>query len=62
MTKYRLAIATLWSIGVLALLCLLMNLNWLIGLLLIPSGLVAFGIAFLLFRKAQLTKLRRIAG
>src|SRR5215469_10725964 len=62
MTKYRLAIAALWSIGVVALLCLLMNLNWFIGLLLIPSGLVVFAVGFLAFRTAGLTQVRRIAA
>jgi hypothetical protein len=62
MTKYRLAIALLWGIGFTALLCLLMNLSWFFGFLLLPGGPAAFGISLLLFRKAQLTKLKRIAG
>lgn len=61
-TKYRLAIAVLWGIGLTALSCLLMNLNGPIGLLLFPSGLLAFAVPFLLFRKAGLTELKRIAG
>lgn len=62
MTRYRLAIALLWSIGFTSLLCLLMNLNWFIGMLLLPGGLAAFAVAFLLFRNARLEQVRRIAG
>ena len=60
--KYRLAIALLWGIGFTSLSCLLMNLSFFIGALLFPSGPIAFVSAFLLFRKAELTQLRRIAG
>jgi hypothetical protein len=62
MTKYRLAIAVLWSIGFTSLLCLLMNLNWIFGMLLLPGGLMAFAVAFLLFRKGRLEQVRRIAA
>lgn len=62
MTKYRLAIALLWGVGFTSLLCLLMNLNWFFGFLLLPGGLVAFAVGFLMFRKAGLPPLRRIAG
>lgn len=62
MTKYRLAIALLWGIGLTSLLCLLMNLNWFFGILLFPGGLAAFAVGFLLFRKAGLIRLRQIAG
>jgi hypothetical protein len=62
MTKYRLAIALLWGVGFTSLLCLLMNLSWFFGFLLLPGGLVAFAVGFLMFRKAGLQPLRRIAG
>lgn len=60
--KYRVAIALMSGVGFTLLSCLLMNLNWFFGVLLFPSGLVAFVTPFLLFRKAGLTRLRRIAG
>lgn len=62
MTKYRLAIALLWGIEFTSLLCLLMNLNWFFGFLLLPGALVAFAIGFLIVRKAGLTQLKGIAG
>jgi hypothetical protein len=62
MTKYRLAIALLWGIGFTSLLCLLMNLSWFVGFLLLPGALVSFAVGFLMFRKAGLTRLRRIAA
>jgi len=62
MTKYRLAIGLLWSVGFTSLSRLLMNLNWFFGFLLLPGGLVAFAVGFLMFRKAGLTERRRIAG
>ena len=62
MTKYRLAIGLLWSIGFTSLLCLLMNLNWFFGFLLLPGGLVAFAVGFWMFRKAGLPQQRRIVG
>jgi hypothetical protein len=61
MTKYRLTIAALWSIGFTSLLCLLMNLNWFIGLLLLPGALAAFAVPLLVFRRVRLEQLRRIA-
>jgi hypothetical protein len=39
-----------------------MNLNWFFGFLLLPGGLVAFAVGFLMFRKAGLTERKRIAG
>jgi hypothetical protein len=62
MTKYRLAIGLLWSIGFTSLACLLMNLIGFVGFFLLPSGLVAFAVGFLMFRKAGLPQLRRIVG
>jgi hypothetical protein len=62
MTKYRLVIGLLWSIGFTSLLCLLMNLNWFIGMLLIPGGLVTFAVPLLGLRRTPLEQLRRIAG
>jgi hypothetical protein len=62
MTKYRLAIGLLWGIGFTSLSCLLMNLIGFIGFFLLPGGLVAFGVGFLMFRKAGLPQLRRIVG
>lgn len=41
---------------------LLMNLSWFFGILLFSGGLAAFAVGFLLFRKAGLIQLRRIAG
>ena len=51
MTKYRLAIGLLWSIGLTSLLCLLMNPNWFIGMLLIPGGVFAFAVPMLVLRQ-----------
>jgi hypothetical protein len=62
MTKYRLTIAALWGIGFTSSLCLLMNLDWIIGLFLLPGGLAAFAVTSLVFRRARLEQLRRIAG
>jgi hypothetical protein len=62
MTKYRLAIALLWGVGVTSLACLLMNLIGFVGFFLLPGGLVAFAVGFLMFRKTELTQLRRIAA
>src|ERR1700733_2576301 len=62
MTKYRLAIGLLWGIGFTSLSCLLMNLIGFVGFFLLPSGLVAFVVGFLMFRKAGLPRLRRIVG
>jgi hypothetical protein len=62
MTKYRLAISLLWGIGFTSLICLLMNLNWFIGMLLIPGGLSAFTVPLLVLRRTPLEQLRRIAG
>jgi hypothetical protein len=62
MTKYRLAIGLLWSIGFVSLLCLLMNLNWFIGMLVIPGGLAAFAVPLLVLRRTRWEHLRRIAG
>ena len=62
MTKYRLAIALLWGVGFASLSCLLMNLNGFVGFFLLPGGLVAFAVGFLMFRKTELTQLRRIAA
>lgn len=61
MTKYRLAVGLLWGIGFTSLLCLLMNLNWFFGMLLIPSGLFAFAAPLLVLRGVRLEQLRRIA-
>ncbi len=62
MTKYRLAIGLLWGIGFTSLACLLMNLIGFVGLFLLPGGLVAFAVGFVMFRKVGLPQLRRIAG
>jgi hypothetical protein len=62
MTKYRLAIGLLWGIGFTSLSCLLMNLIGFIGFFLLPGGLVAFAVGFLMFRKVGLPQLRRIVG
>jgi hypothetical protein len=62
MTKYRLAIGLLWGIGFTSLACLLMNLIGFVGLFLLPGGLVAFAVGFLMFRKVGLPQLRRIVG
>jgi hypothetical protein len=62
MMRYRLAVALLWGIGFTSFLCLLMNLNWFFGFLVLPGGLVAFALGFLMFRRASLTEVRRIAG
>jgi hypothetical protein len=61
-TKYRIAIALLWGFGLTSLLCLLMNLSWSFGLFLLPGGVGAFAVGSLVFRRAGLLKLRRIAG
>lgn len=61
MTKYRLAVALSWGIGVASLLCLLMNLSWFVGLFLLPGGLTAFAVALLLLRRTRLEQLKRIA-
>jgi hypothetical protein len=60
--KYRLAIALLWSIGLVSLLCLLMNLSWFIGMFLLPGGLAVFAVAFLSFRNVRSDQVRRIAA
>jgi hypothetical protein len=39
-----------------------MNLNWFFGFLLLPGGLLAFAVGFLMFRKVGLTERRRIVG
>jgi hypothetical protein len=39
-----------------------MNLNGFVGFFLLPGGLVAFAVGFLMFRKVGLPQLRRVAG